>query len=125
MKNSGQTRIITIKKESLAQDKMSSVVTLGGYYYGECKLSNIYADRQLKISNNTLNLKIISFSATTIISGILNNFNLKSDTLTNEVLILLMKNDKEKQKFFIDNIKAVTQKKDTVFLNPIILTLTK
>jgi hypothetical protein len=121
-----QTEKIKIKKELPTQDKMTSVVTLAGYYSGQCSKANIFLDKHLKISNNTSGLKIISFYACLTTKGALKCYLHHTDSLGNDLMTeILMLKFPEGQKLYIDKIKAVNSKKDTLVLNPIILSLTK
>jgi hypothetical protein len=120
-----QTSKIKVKK-SISQDQMSSVVTIGGYYYGKCPISKLVANKHLKISNNTSGLKIISFETTFFVdNGILKSVNCNSDSLSQEIITSITSlNTPKNRGFYIENIKAINNQKDTLFLNPIILKLT-
>jgi len=119
----GQTKTIKVKK-TVTQDQMASVVTLGGLYYGNISQKKLFTDRKFRISNNKDNLRILSFDITFGAKGNIRIYSLSADSLTPELIEELNKRDpKIHNKIFITAIKAVNDRRDTIFLNPIELKL--
>lgn len=114
-----QTQKITVRKPA-SQADMPWHVTLCGMYRGDVKTEDIYKDHQLKISNNTAGLRIISFEVTFKSLGKIYSYSTPGDTLSLELRKSLLGADK-KAKIYIDDIRAVSKNKDTLFLNPITL----
>lgn len=110
-------------QKKLSQANMESVVTIGGYYFGTTTISNVLADKHLKISNNIHGLKVVSFEVSAISKRILYNYQCVSDSLSEEASKLILSSN-AKSKMYIDHIKAVSKNNDTLFLNPIIISLT-
>ena len=103
---------------------MTSVVTLGGLYYGSISPKKILADSKFRISNNKGNLRIVSFEITFGAKGDIKFYAVLSDSLTPQLIQELNRRDlKTHNKVFITAIKAVNTGKDTVFMNPIELKL--
>lgn len=121
--NYGQTKTIKIKKE-LSQDRMTSVVTIGGLYYGETSPKKLLADGKLRVSNNTDHWKIISFTIIIGGKGNLKSYSQSTDSLTPQILEELLRRDlKEYTKLYISPTRAVNSRQDTMVLNPIELKL--
>lgn len=116
-----QTQIIKVKKP-LSQVDAPWHATICGMYKRDVKVENLYKNNQLKIAYNTIGLRIIYFDIAMKSNGKLYLFSTSGDTLTLEIRNRLILADK-KTKVYIDDIKAVSTSKDTIFLNPITLTL--
>lgn len=119
-----QTGQVKVKKP-LTQDKMSTVVTLAGLYYGKSSADIVLADKKLKLSNNTNKIKILNFTVDILSAGTIYSYSCQSDTLSNEVVEkIYSQKDSKSLRLFISPIRATTIGKDTIFLNPIELKLT-
>lgn len=119
----GQVKTIKIKK-SITQDKMISLVTIGGLYYGEITTKQLIADKKLRVSNNKEDWRIISFSLMFGAKGNIKSFTQSGDSLTQQIMEELVSRDpKVHNKIYISPIRAVNSNKDTVILNPIELKL--
>lgn len=113
-------QVIKIKK-GLKQSETNAVVTLCDKYYGDIKADDIYKNNQLKISNNLLGLKIISFNISFKRGpGAYSEYTTANDTLSLEIRKDLLTADIN-GRVFIVGIKAVSKNNDTLYLNPIIL----
>lgn len=119
-----QTGSIKVKK-ALSQDKMTTVVTISGLYYGDCSIDKILSDKKLKLSNTNNQIKILDFTVDLIAGGTLYSYSCKSDTLSNEVVEKINSiRESKRLRLNISPIRATTSKQDTIFLNPIEIRLT-
>lgn len=114
-----QTSTIKVRKP-LSQAEAPWHVTLCGMYRGDVKIEDVCTNNQLKIAYNTVDLRIIRFDITFKSQGKLYNWTTPGDTISSEIRKQLLLVDK-KTKLYIDDIKAVSKNKDTLFLNPITL----
>lgn len=122
----GQTNQIKVKKP-LTQDKMTTVVTLTGLYYGKSSVNKILSDKKLKLSSTADKIKIVDFDIDVFSkeSGI-QLYHCKSDTLSEEVIMEINSlKESNRIRLYLSPIRATTADQDTVFLNPIELYLTK
>ena len=115
----GQNKTIKIKKE-IKQTEVNLTVTLCGKYYGSIKAADLFENYQLKTSNNQLNLKIVSFELSYTLQGTIYMNSCLHDTIPKSIRFSLV-NLPKKSRIFIEGIKAVYNKQDTLYLNPIIL----
>ena len=115
----GQTGKITVKKP-LTQDKMTTVVTLAGLYYGACPVDKVLQNKKLKLSNSASNIKILNFEISVSGTGGFYEYACKSDTLSDEVIEKINSGRGSKKiTLYISPIRAIVGGKDTLFLNPI------
>lgn len=111
------------------QDKMTTVVTLAGYYYGKTTCLNVLTAKKLKISNNPDNFQIIHFDTNFGEKGKVSSYTNIGDSLNNEALKKLdgyyTSNTKQTIRLYVSPIVAINRTtKDTIYLNPIELKLT-
>ena len=114
-----QIQVIKVKKET-GQSEAPWHVTICGMYRGDVKVEDLYKNNQLKIAYNTIGLRILYFDVAMKSKGKLYLFSTSGDTLSLDIRSRLIQADKN-SKIYIDDIKAVSKNKDTVFLNPITL----
>jgi hypothetical protein len=115
-----QTSTIKVRKP-LSQAEAPWNVTLCGKYSGSITKAEILADPKLKISFNTIGLRIISYEIVHKKQGKVSmHLGSKTDTLYAEVIKEISLTD-ENTNLWVQDIKAVSKNNDTIYLNPIIL----
>lgn len=113
-----QTPAIKVRKP-LSQAESPWVVTLCGKYSGTISSVEILKEPQFRISGNTAGLRIISYEIISRERGKLAiRSNISDDSLNTKLKSYLPLFDK-KSKLVIDEIRAVTNKQDTIDLNPL------
>lgn len=112
------------QKPSLIQSESPWHVTFCNYYNGSIKLTDLYNSKnKLKVSNNIVDLKIISFELIYKSKGKLFSSSTAGDSIPQDIRNGLLLIDKQ-TKLFICDIKAVSTYRDTVLLNSIELKIT-
>lgn len=118
-----QTQTIKVVKEtakpSLIQSEAPWHVTFCDYYNGTVKIFDLYNPKNnLRISNNTIGLKIKSFEVIYKSKGKLCSWSTSGDSLPQNIRSALLLVDKN-SKLFICDIKAISKFQDTILLNSI------
>jgi hypothetical protein len=116
----GQTGQIKVKK-SITQEKINSVVTIGGLYEGRISVTELLASNKFIISNNIHKFNIVSYTVQTFERGLFVDRPYSGDTLSKKFKNTLLERPRAGTQLIFKNIKAVSEAHDTLFLNPIVL----
>ena len=111
------------------QEEQTSIATIAGLYYGSCSYTQLLTDKKIRISNNSNGrYRIIFFNTTFNNKGSTALVGNGGDSLSTTLLDILDKYyiaaSSKTTKIWFDAITAVDNfSKDTVFLNPIVITI--